>query len=272
MKLLRGWAPLLLFVGATVSAQETHEHHHMPPAAEPAESTSSHVAPEPPSHAMPAMSASEMVDVMGMDDDARYGKFMVDQAEVHDDTFSWDLDAWYGSDFDKLWLKSEGAQGDDEDRFAVDVSWDHVFARWWSVQTGIRHEEREGEPSTSLLLGLQGLAPQWFEIDARLYVDEHGGVSLHTEVDYDLLLTQRLVLQPDLKLTANDRTDISRGAGSGLSEMELGLRLRYELRREIAPYIGIRWMRNFGATADIARAAGRDDNEVQALAGLRFWF
>ncbi|MET0497075.1 MAG: copper resistance protein B [Steroidobacteraceae bacterium] len=275
MKLLPGFASLLLLGGSTVSAQEAHEHHHMAPttpASEPTESASSHVAPAPPSQPMPAMSAKQMIDVMGMDDAARYGKFMVDQAEVHDGAFSWDLDAWYGNDFDKLWLKSEGAQGDDEDTFAVDVSWNHVFSRWWSVQTGIRHDEREGEPSTALLLGLQGLAPQWFEIDARLYVDEHGGISVHTEVDYDLLLTQRWVLQPDLKLSANDRTDISRGAGSGLSEMELGLRLRYEVRREIAPYIGVRWMRNFGATADLVRAAGRDDNEVQALAGLRFWF
>ena len=263
---------LLLIGSASANAQEAHEHHHMPaPASQPAESASSHVAPDPPSHAMPAMSAKEMISVMGMDDDARYGKFLVDKAEVHDDTFSWDLDAWYGSDFDKLWLKSEGEQGD-EDGFGVDVSWDHVFDRWWSVQTGIRHDEREGEAATSLLLGLQGLAPRRFEIDARLYVDEHGGVSLHAEAEYDLLLTQRLVLQPDVKVEANDRSDVSRGLGSGLAEMELGLRLRYEVRREIAPYIGVRWVRNFGETADLTRAAGGDDNEVQALAGMRFWF
>lgn len=273
MKLLHGVSLLLVASAANVSAQENHEHHHAAPVTQSsAESPSPHIPPAPPANAMEPMSAKEMVDVMGMDDAARYGKFMLNEAEWGDSrSFAWDLDTWYGSDTDKLWIKSEGEQGDD-DAFSVDLLWDHVFARWWSVQSGIRSDEREGEQQTSAVLALQGLAPQWFEVEASLYAGEHGDLSLHAEADYDLLLTQRLILQPDVKLTVNADSDASRGIGSGLSDLEVGLRLRYELRPEIAPYVGLRWVRNFGSTADFARAAGRDDHDLQAVAGLRFWF
>jgi copper resistance protein B len=235
------------------------------------DSAAGHVPPDPPTQAMHPMSPREMIDVMAMDDNARYGKFMVNEAEVHGDAFAWDIDGWYGSDRNKLWIKSEG-ELDSGQRFDIELLWDHVFARWWSIQSGVRGASNDNEHNESLVLGLQGLAPQWFEVEARVYLDEHGGVALHTKADYDLLLTQRLVLQPEAKLTVNSRDDIDLGIGSGVSEMALGLRLRYEFRREFAPYLGVSWVRHFGATANLARTPGRDANDVRALAGLRFWF
>jgi len=256
---------------AAAHAQEAHEHHHPAAPVDSGESAAGHVPPAPPTETMHPMSPREMVDVMAMDDQARYGKFMVNEAEVHDDAFSWDIDAWYGSDDNKLWIKSEGDL-DDGQHFDIDLLWDHVFARWWSIQSGVRRESRDGEYQEALVLGLQGLAPQWFEIEARVYLDEHGGVTLHTKADYELLLTQRLVLQPELKLTVNSRGNIDLGVGSGVSELEMGLRLRYEIRREFAPYVGIGWVRSFGTTGDLTRNRGDDNNTLQALAGLRFWF
>jgi copper resistance protein B len=264
---------LLLLCGTNAYAQEAHEHHHHvePAMPESDPSVAAHVPPDPPSQTMHPMSAREMVDIMAMDDNARYGKFMVDKAEYHDDTFAWDIDAWYGSDGDKLWLKSEG-ELEEGQAFNIDVLWDHVFARWWSLQSGIRSVSRDGHYDQALVVGLQGLAPQWFDIDTRLALDEHGGLSLQAEAEYDLLLTQRLILQPDAKVVINSRDNIPLGIGSGVSEMAVSLRLRYEFRREFAPYIGVRWARSFGTTANLARSAGDDANDLQVLGGLRFWF
>jgi copper resistance protein B len=273
MSRLHLWS-LLILGSAAAHAQETHEHHHPAAPVDSSESAAGHVPPAPPTETMHPMSPREMVDIMAMDDQARYGKFTVNEAEVHDDAFSWDIDAWYGSDNNKLWIKSEGDL-DDGQHFDIDLLWDHVFARWWSVQSGVRRESRDGpnsEHDESLVLGLQGLAPQWFEVEARVYLDEHGGVTLHTKADYELLLTQRLVLQPEVKLTVTSRDNIDLGVGSGVSELEMGLRLRYEIRREFAPYVGIGWVRNFGTTADLTRSRGGDSNTLQGLAGLRFWF
>lgn len=273
---------LLVIVGASrVNAQDAidHDHHHDHPmpeaspqedAADPYRST--HVPPAAPAQSMGPLSAHEMHDIMQMNDADRFGKLIFNRAEWIDAGLGWDLDAWYGSDQNKLWIRSTGEQRDDNDAFNVDALWDRVIARWWSVLGGVQYEEVGRHSRTSLAFGLQGLAPQWFEIEATAYLRDNGAVSVHGEVDYDLLLTQRLILQPTVELTVNSANDRKLRTGSGLSEVEIGLRLRYEIRREFAPYIGVRWVRSFGNTADFDRTDGHDVSDVEALAGLRVWF
>lgn len=236
-----------------------------------------HVAPAPPSQPMPQVPHDEMMRLMAMDDTGRFGKVTFDQLEARlidgDDAFAWNAHAWYGGDFDKLWVKFHGEDERDADLdWSAEVLWDHAFHRWWSVQTGVRHDEGAGPSRSWLALGTQGLAPYWFEIEATFYVGDGGRTAFRFETDYELLLTQRLVLQPEVELNAYGESDDARGIGSGLSDAQVGVRLRYEIRREIAPYIGIQWTRSFGRTERIARAEGHDDAEWATVAGLRLWF
>ncbi len=273
----------LLVVGeaSRVNAQDAidhgHRHDHTMPEASPQENVadpyrSPHVPPAAPSQSMGPLSAHEMNDIMEMNDADRFGKLIVNRAEWIDDGLGWDMDAWYGTDLNKLWIRSTGEQRGDNEAFNVDALWDRVIARWWSVQGGVQYEEVNRHSRTSLALGLQGLAPQWFEIEATAYLRDDGTASAHGEVDYDLLLTQRLILQPSAELTINSANDRKLRTGSGLSEIEIGLRLRYEIRRELAPYVGVRWVRSFGNTADFDRSDGHEVSDVEALAGLRVWF
>ena len=127
-------------------------------------------------------------------------------------------------------------------------------------------------PRAGSALGVQGLAPYFFEVEATAYFGEGGRTAARFSAEYDLLFTQRLVLQPELEFTLHGKSDPERGTGSGFSDAQLALRLRYEIRRELAPYIGVAWVRHFGNTADLLRASGEDDSDVQFLAGVRFWF
>lgn len=281
---------LLLFpLTPAVHAQEmSHTAHHehasaevtatlAPTSKDDSTSEAEHVAPNPPAHDMETMSTRHMIELMQMDDQARFGKVLFDQLEwrtgAGSDAAVWDALAWYGGDYDKAWLKSEGTRngGTTEDA-RVELLWDHIFARWWSVQTGVRHDFGEGPSRTWAAFGVQGLAPYWFDIEATAYVGEQGRTAARLKAEYELLFTQRLVLQSEAEANLYGKADAERGIGSGLSDLDLGLRLRYEIRREFAPYVGMTWTRRFGTTADLARAAGNDASEVQFVSGLRIWF
>jgi copper resistance protein B len=242
----------------------------------PTESELRHVPPLPPQHPMPEMSNERMIELMEMDDTAAFGKVLLDQLEWRDidgnNGLFWDGQAWYGRDFNKLWFKSEGERVAGESEARIEALWDHIFARWWSVQTGVRHDLGEGPERTWAAFGVQGLAPHWFEVEATLYVGEQGRTAAIFSGEYEVLLTQRLILQPKIELNLYGKDDPENGIGSGLSEGELALRLRYEIRREFAPYLGVTWTHLFGNTADLGRAAGRDASDVQVVAGLRIWF
>lgn len=259
----------LLFFTATSLAQEQHDHHQAP-AATPATATSSHVAPDPPAHVMEPMSPAEMAEIMAMDDAARFGKISFDRIEwrERDDAVAWEGSAWYGGDLNRVLLKSEGEWTDDDTHARTELLWNRVIARWWSLQAGLRHDSGEGPSRDWAAIGVEGLAPYWFDLEATFYLGDEGRTALRFEGSYDLRLTQRLILQPQLELNAYGKDDPERGLGSGLSDLEAGLRLRYELRREFAPYIGIHWARLFGGTADLAG----DDSETQFVAGLKVWF
>lgn len=249
------------------------------PAHNPQDNTSSeaqHVAPEPPQRLPSTMSYRDMAHMMQMDDRARFGKLLLDQLEWRrteaGDAAVWEALGWYGSDYNKLWVKTEGerVRGSTKDA-RVDILWDHIISRWWSLQAGGREDFGDGPARTWAALGLQGLAPYWFDVEATAYVGEEGRTAARLKAEYDLLLTQRLIVQPEAEANFYGKADPAREIGSGLSDLDIGLRVRYEFRRELAPYIGVAWTRRFGRTADLVRAGGGDASEVQFVAGVRLW-
>ena len=283
----------LIAATATAQAQQEHQHHqhehHSPPppeqnehahhaaqADQPTESERAHIPPPPPQHAMGDMSEEEMAEMMGMDDTEPYSLMLFDHFEWRDtdegSVLAWDGRMFYGNDYDKALLKSEGERLDGEYEGSAELLWDHVFSRWWSLQAGVAHDFGEGPSRTWAAFGVQGLAPYWFEVEALMYVGEEGRTAASFSAEYEMFLTQRLILQPTFELDLYGKDDVANGIGSGLSDAELGLRLRYEIRREFAPYVGVLWSRKFGETADLARDHGGDTNEVQFVAGLRTWF
>ena len=224
----------------------------------------------------PRMSSREMTRLMDMDDAAAIGKLVADQLEWRAgdgvDGPAWDVQGWYGGDYNKLWFKTEGLRlGDVTMDARAELLWDRVFSRWWSAQAGARHDFGEGPARNWLALGVAGLAPYFFRIEATGYVGDAGRTAGRVRAEYDLLLAQRMILQPEFELNAYGKDDPERQIGAGFSDLQLGLRLRYEIRRECAPYVGVAWLRRLGKTAELVRASGQDPSVVQFLAGIRFW-
>jgi copper resistance protein B len=180
---------------------------------------------------------------------------------------------WIGGDVDRIWLRAEAESEDGrmENAFAHAL-WGHSFSRWWDVVAGVRQDFRPGDPQTWAAVGIQGLAPYWFEIEATGYLGAGGRTHARLEAEYDLLLTNRLILQPLAEFEIYGKSDPERGIGAGLSSFEGGVRLRYEIRREFAPYMGITWQQKFFGTADFARAAGEGTGTTRVAFGLRTWF
>lgn len=207
-------------------------------------------------------------------DDHNYGMLLIDRAEsaLEDGgEYTWDLQGWYGGDRNRAWLKTEGEGewGGSTDA-ELQLLFGRMFAPYWDWQAGVRQDF--GSERSHLVLGVQGVAPYEFEIDAALFLSEKGDLSARLEAEYELLLTQRLVLQPRLEIEAALSDDRAAGTGSGLNHGELGLRLRYEIRREIAPYVGLSWERSYGDARDLARLEGEDSSKVAVVAGIRAWF
>jgi copper resistance protein B len=190
-----------------------------------------------------------------------------------DNVLSWDAQGWLGKDLRKLWFKTDGerAGGETEDA-ELQLLFSKAFARYWDFQVGIRHDFKPSPSRTWAAIGIQGLAPYFFETDIAFFVGESGRTALRIESEYELLITQRLILTPDIEVNFYGKDDVETGIGAGLSDVEAGLRLRYEIRREFAPYIGINWTKKFAKTADFARLNGEDISDVQWLIGLRAWF
>lgn len=190
-----------------------------------------------------------------------------------DGTLAWDAFAWVGRDDARLWLRSEGSRtrnANDEVRTEL-LAWRPITA-WWNVVAGVRHDTGDGPARTYGLIGLQGLAPYRIGIDADLFAGEGGQVGTRLEAEYRLLLTNRLILVPRVELEAYARDDADTGIGAGLAALEGGFRLRYEIRREFAPYLGVEWSAALGETADLTRAAGGEVRDARFVAGLRVWF
>jgi copper resistance protein B len=209
-------------------------------------------------------------------DDAVHYYVLFDQLEWQSaggGAVSWDTKGWIGRDIDRLWFRTEGAGGDGRlEEAETHVLYGRAVARWWDVVAGIRQDFRPGPAQTWAAIGVQGLAPYWFEVEATAYVGGGGRTHLRLETEYELLLTNRLILQPLAELDIYGKDDPERGIGAGLSSIDLGLRLRYEFRRELAPYVGFVWERTFFGTADRARQEGEDVGGPALSLGLRVWF
>ncbi len=191
-----------------------------------------------------------------------------------EDTFIWDAQGWYGTDENKLWIKTEGKYSFADnaiDDAEIQALWSKPISRFWDLQTGIRYDFVP-KGRTHAVAGIQGLAPYWFEVDAAAFLSTKGELTSSVEAEYDFFLDQRLILQPrgSLKFSAQDITDL--GIGAGLTNLTLGLRLRYEFKREFAPYIGASWQRSLGETAQIVRAGGGDPGKLKLVIGVRTWY
>jgi copper resistance protein B len=210
-------------------------------------------------------------------DTHNFGSLLVDNLEsAREDgntSTAYDLQAWYGRTYNRVVLKAEGhVDGGKTEAARSELLWGHAISAFWDTQLGVRYDSGAGPNRSWLAIGVQGLAPYWFEVDAAAYLGDGGRSGLRLEVEYELLLTQQLILQPRVEADVYGKRDVERGLGSGLSEVTAELRLRYEIRREFAPYLGVEWARKFGGTEDRARVAGKDPKETRLVAGLRFWF
>jgi copper resistance protein B len=216
------------------------------------------------------------------EDDQNFGTLLVDRLEYRADDgpdhLLWDAQGWYGGDYQRLWLKTEGEQSitDSHGEAEVQALYSRLVAPYWDVQAGVRYDRAYGSgrdrDRTFGVLGVQGLAPYRFDTDFALFVSEDGDVSARVQFEHDLLLTQRLVLQPRVEVNAAAQQLKSWGVGRGINDIQIGLRLRYEIRRQFAPYVGVEWVRKLGDTADLARDDGEAVSAPALVAGVRLWF
>ncbi|MEH6548865.1 MAG: copper resistance protein B [Pseudomonadales bacterium] len=210
-------------------------------------------------------------------DDPLLGKVLIDQLEVRDadegNPVVLEGQAWIGKDLQKIWFKAEVERaGSETEEAELQALVSRAIAPYWDMQIGLR-QNFEPTPSRSwAVIGVQGLAPYFFEIDTALFVGEGGRTAFRLEAEYEILLSQRLILTPEIEVNVHGQNDADLGIGSGLSDIEAGLRLRYEIRREFAPYIGVNWNKSFGNTADLARKAGEDIDDLVWVIGVRAWF
>lgn len=214
---------------------------------------------------------------MEMADDALFGRLLVNEMEYTRNKGErgqvFDAEAWYGGDYNKVWLKLQAERPSGRlTGLRAEVMWDRVLATHWSSQLGVRRDSGSGPARTWLAAGVRGMAPYWFETEATAYAGSGGALAARLEARYELLFTQRLILQPKVEANFYSKNDLERGVGSGLSDLDFGLRLRYEIRRQFAPYIGASWKRKFGNTAEYARRQGEAVKNTEIVAGLRLWF
>ncbi len=211
-------------------------------------------------------------------DQLAFGMVLVDELEFvsgnEGEGGAWSLQAAHGGDTNKFWLRSQGLKIGGQpvgSETGAEALWWHAYAPFWGTVLGVRQDFGAGSHSW-LAAGVEGLAPYWFELQATAYVGEDGRLAARFKGSYDLLFTNRLILTPGIEANVYSRSEPERGLGSGVSNVEFGLRLRYEVRRKFAPYIGYVWERSFGGTADLAREEGEDVSEHRFVAGLRLWW
>jgi copper resistance protein B len=207
-----------------------------------------------------------------------YSQWMLDRLEYRAgkgaDGYAWEGEGWIGGDINRFAVKSEGEGrfGGSLERAEVQALYSRAIDPWFNLQAGVRQDFGEGPDRSYAVIGIDGLAPYWFEVGAEAFLSTRGDAHLRLEASYDQRITQRLILQPaaEFNLAAQDVPEL--GIGAGPSDIELGLRLRYEIAREFAPYVGINWERKLGDTADHARAAGDKPSATSLVIGLRAWF
>jgi copper resistance protein B len=192
---------------------------------------------------------------------------------------SWDSTSWFGGDWNRVWLKIEGEMStvDPDMDGEAQLLYSRLIAPFWEIQVGLRGdlvvtEEQATTGRGHLALGLNGLAPYWFEVEPTVFVSHRGDVSFRLRAAYDLFVTQRLVAHASFETNIAIQSVPEFGVGSGFNDIEFGLRVGYQVARELTPYVGILWNRAFGETADLRRTAGGMESDLRGVAGVRFWF
>lgn len=237
------------------------------------------LAQTPPAAPMTTGMAGMTVDDAPVHDNGIFAHVMFDQLEGRFDGLGgrdlrWDGQGWLGTDYDKLWIKSEGFRRADGkiDDGRHEFLYDRAISTYWDLQAGLR-ADIDSRPSREwAAFGVQGLAPLFFDLEATGYVSDQGHFAGRVQASYDLLITNRLILQPEAELNLYSKADPARLVGAGFSDLDAGLRLRYEFDRKLAPYIGLAFENKFGQTADFARKAGESTSGVRLVLGLRTWF
>jgi copper resistance protein B len=258
---------------ATASAGAQHEHH----APAPTTSAQQPVTPIPvltdadreaaraPSRAHPAH------------DNAVQSYVLFNRLEAFDADHgagqAWEGQGWIGTDTNKLWFRTEGEREDGRTHQAdLEVMYGRPIAPWWDLVAGVRHDFQPGPSRDWAAIGVIGTAPYKFEVEATAYIGSNGRTAARVEADYDVLLTNRWILQPLIEAEFNGKDDAQRGVASGLSTVEAGLRLRYEITRKFAPYVGVVHERAYGGTSDFREAEGLEASDTRVVAGIRVWF
>ena len=209
-------------------------------------------------------------------DDPLLGLFLLDKFETTDadgdSPLNWEIDAWLGKDLNKLWVKSEGEHINSETEQRNELLFSRAISPFWNVQVGLRQDRASSVEREFLSAGVQGLAPYLFNSSMSIVAGENEQFGLSAQFEYEAMFTQRVVLSSEIELDFWSENDPEMGVGSGISTAELGFRLRYEIRREFAPYVGISWSKNYGDTADFAAEEGEDFESTLFVAGVRVWF
>ena len=211
-----------------------------------------------------------------MEDDPILTMFKVGGLEILDaegsNPVTWEAEAWIGKDINKLWFKTEGERVNGEtEEFELQALYSRAIDPYWDLQVGLRKDFKPKIRNWAVA-GFKGVAPYYFETDAAVFVGESGRTALRLKSEYELMLSQKLVLSPEIELNLYGKDDPELGIGSGLSNGSLGLRLRYEINRQFAPYIGVKYSSKFGKTADFARDEGEDVSDTKLLLGISAWF
>ena len=207
-----------------------------------------------------------------------YSLVMLDLAEVGfqkgRETYRFEGEAFTGGNINRYGVKleGEGAFGERIEDLELQALYSRAIAPYWNLQAGVRYDIKPDPSRTYAVLGVEGMAPYWFKINAATFLSNQGEVRARLEGSYDLRVTQELILQPRIETNLSFQDIPAIGIGSGITDFEAGLRLRYEIEQEIAPYIGVEWRKQFGDTARFTQAAGEDPSSVSFVAGIRIWF
>ena len=312
MKRLLTIAVLGLGIGTPAMAQPTDPHagHQMPMPAAPADPHADHTMPAKPAAAVPSApdaippkspapaADDEEPPAIPTDHDAdrffppaamaaardqlahehgaiSWSKVSIEKLELRPDSgadgYAWEGRASFGGDINRFVVKSRGEGDRKLDEAEVDVLYGRAITPYFDLEAGVR-QDFEPRARTYLTLGLDGVAPYGFELDNALFLSDHGDLTARAEAAHDLRLTQRLILEPRAEANFSGQDIPALRIGSGLSSIELGLRLRYAIKPEFAPYVGVNYQQRFGDTARFARAAGEDRSDFRVVVGLRSWF
>jgi len=282
-------APLVLVAAMPAAAQDHAQHEIQTPAPDPhaghTPATTPQSGPPAPGEANaadlyfdPAAMARAREQLVTENGGMRTHAVILEQLEAgfddESETYAWHAQGWYGGDIHRFWWKSEGegAFGEEIEHAELQLLYSRAVTPYFDLQAGVRQSYLDGEDRTDLVLGVQGLAPYWFEVNAAAFVSAEGDVTARAEAEYDLRLTQKLILQPaaELNFAAQDIPDLD--AGAGFTDANVGVRLRYEISRSFAPYVGVEWTSALGETRDIREALGDDTQSTRAIIGLRALF